>query len=99
MNIDEQIREAKKRSNEARREYRRYIKQKKNDILKIKEGVKENQQLRGLAFDLHDRFCHFNHTDGCGWHYEKEDWQGNAHQYWLDRAKLILALCRFHYGS
>lgn len=49
-----------------------------------------------LADALHDKMCHFNHTDGCGWHYEpwhevasgkrREGEKGR----WIGKAKRIL---------
>ena len=31
-----------------------------------------------------------NHTDGCGWGYEKDDWEGSEHQRWLDKIEKLV---------
>lgn len=36
-----------------------------------------------LAEALHSKFCHWNHTDGCGWYYN--DWSDKV----LDRTRVI----------
>ena len=45
-----------------------------------------------LAEILHEKLCHWNHTDGCGWYYEK--WEGfgekSERQRYLDKANKIL---------
>ena len=51
---------------------------------------------RRLAVFLHDKFCRYNHTDGCGWDYEGADddvdcWTGPAHTRWLAEAKDLMA--------
>lgn len=50
-----------------------------------------------LAEFLHDNTCHINHTDGCGWYYEKwEDfgkkklWSKDRHVIW---AKKMMETC------
>src|SRR6478609_3883476 len=43
-----------------------------------------------LAIELHELLCHWNHTDGCGWYYEK-DWVGYAHERYLEKARGVLA--------
>ena len=49
-----------------------------------------------LARKLHEKCCHHNHIDGCGWFYEEEskDYTGFAHQMWLERANAILAITK-----
>lgn len=42
-----------------------------------------------LAVQFHELMCHDNHTDGCGWYYEK-DWTGWAHKRYLDRATYVI---------
>lgn len=43
-----------------------------------------------LADTLHAVMCHFNHADGCGWHYESWDGPINARQNWVNKAKRII---------
>lgn len=48
-----------------------------------------------LAILLHSKFCHLNHEDGCGWHWEMEKdgshkWDGYAHLEYLKKAQDII---------
>lgn len=51
----------------------------------------ENQRM---AILLHDKLCHSNHTDQCGWYYEidgiKHDWTGYAHKTYLEKANKLI---------
>jgi len=51
------------------------------------EREKRLEPLKALAIRAHDTLCRWNHTDGCGWGYEKRDsvhdWNGWAHARWL----------------
>lgn len=55
-------------------------------------AMTEDQQL---AMSLHDAFCRWNHTDGCGWFYEVhkgiDDWDGHSHARWLTNVKAVRA--------
>lgn len=46
--------------------------------------------LMELAILIHDSTCKSNHTDACGWLYEKNgdnhDWLGSSHRMYLDKA-------------
>lgn len=49
-----------------------------------------------IAILLHDTQCRHNHTDACGWHYEKDRgdvhvWTGNSHSNWLAKADAMIA--------
>lgn len=49
-----------------------------------------------MAEILHNSLCRFNHTDGCGWGYEKiEDFfkPGTTKNIWAEKAKKILETC------
>lgn len=43
-----------------------------------------------FAIALHSCLCRWNHTDGCGWHYEirdgVHDWNAHAHSTYLAKA-------------
>lgn len=43
-----------------------------------------------MAEALHEAWCRLNHTDGCGWGYEGNDWLGHAHRSWHRKAQRIL---------
>ena len=51
-----------------------------------------------LAKTLHNMFCTWNHTDGCGWFYEmknkQDDWSGHAHSEYLGRAMRLTHACK-----
>ena len=66
----------------------------KGEIAKLEQ---EKQQLESLtpaqqlAFDLHKKHCHWNHTDGCGWYYSKiDDWKDDTKQRYLRKAIELL---------
>lgn len=42
---------------------------------------------QAMATALHDAFCHWNHTDGCGWLYESWLNPGHARRRYLEYAK------------
>lgn len=55
-----------------------------------------------LSIILHDAFCHWNHTDGCGWHYENESFffkHGSTKTGWLIKATQILQFVSFDEAS
>lgn len=63
------------------------------ESLKASEAkTKEEKQkpMREVAEQAHDALCIHNHTDGCGWGYENDNWNGFAHQRWLDKIEKIL---------
>lgn len=43
-----------------------------------------------IADYIHDKMCHHNHTDGCGWYYE--DWKnpGHAHKLYIAKAQQLM---------
>lgn len=53
----------------------------------------KRQPLFKLADVLHDVLCQANHTDGCGWHYEKEDAylkEGTTRNRYYKKAKVFM---------
>jgi hypothetical protein len=83
----------------------------KEDVLKA-FGVKIPAEpaisgdLTELATALHNVQCRWNHTDGCSWYYEEDEWKKpghgwaadmwkpgtmRAHASWLEKAKKIHA--------
>jgi len=54
-----------------------------------KENSKLPEEYR-LANIIHSKQCRWNHSDGCGWHYESWDKIGNSRQRYIDKAKVIL---------
>lgn len=57
---------------------------------------KKLTKLEKVAILLHDRNCHHNHTDGCGWQYAVRngihDWNEFAHKEYLKKAQEIIEL-------
>jgi hypothetical protein len=39
--------------------------------------------IKPLVKKAHDILCRWNHTDGCSWGYENDNWNGWAHARWL----------------
>jgi len=72
------------------------IEEKRSQLQKLQDEQK-NIQLSGpeyvLAVELHEKLCHWNHADGCGWYYEihdgVHDWNGSAHKSYLRKAQTI----------
>jgi len=49
------------------------------------------EPIKNLVIRAHDILCRWNHTDGCGWGYEvenygqrKHNWEAFAHRRWLE---------------
>lgn len=55
------------------------------------KGLSKLAPEQQIAIMLHEKLCHWNHIDGCGWHYEVKkdghDWNGYAHADYLKKAK------------
>ena len=47
--------------------------------------------IEDLAGLMHSTLCRWNHTDGCGFEYEK-DWSGNVHQEWIRKAEKVASV-------
>lgn len=71
------------------------------DVDRLKEAVKQAEREyahavamyeptmaeRRLATAMHDAECRQNHTDGCGWGWEKVDWNGREHRYYVAKVQ------------
>jgi len=55
------------------------------------EALTEAQKLATL---LHEKFCNWNHTDGCGWFYS-EKWDEYSRKRYLEKADNILAVSTY----
>lgn len=63
-----------------------------NDIIgKLKEKLNKTDE-QYLAEFLHSKFCRYNHTDGCGFFYEGNDWNKPEHNRWLETAQDVLKI-------
>jgi hypothetical protein len=79
-------------------------------IAKLQKEIDELQKVDALflamtdeeklAEALHTLLCRWNHTDGCGWHYEirggQHDWAGSSHGPYLTKARGVMAFCKSH---
>jgi hypothetical protein len=81
------------------------IKELETELVKLREqeAVFENMtDEQRIAITLHDMLCIYNHTDGCGWHYEighghregLHDWRGSAHAPYLTKAIKLTHFCQ-----
>lgn len=80
MSLDSQLAELKAKQAEIEQEITRL------------QGLSPDERLAEL---LHEKLCHHNHIDGCGWYYEIDDpkvWIQHAHKRYLDQARRILAI-------
>ena len=76
------------------------IKQHEDELKKLKETLDTlttEDPACTLARELHNKFCMWNHTDGCSWHYEIKNgidqWNELAHEQWIRKANGILRYC------
>ena len=58
---------------------------------RAEEILERQKPLRELAHRAHNLLCAYNHTDGCGYGYEGDDWTGHAHKRWLDKVEQCVA--------
>jgi len=54
------------------------------------------EAIKDIAHLLHERYCSWNHTDGCSWGYEGSDWSGRAHKEWLEEARELTPIIVRH---
>ncbi len=47
-----------------------------------------------IADALHSKFCHHNHTDACGWFYDKGDWTEYSRKEYIDKAHTLMRFCK-----
>lgn len=70
------------------------IRERRERVAEARRALNELTPTHLLAIQLHDRFCRWNHTDGCAWHYfvkdGQHDWTEHAHQDYLRRAVRIM---------
>lgn len=73
------------------------IREEESRIQKLKtqrERLLSLPEDKQLAEFLHQRKCHSDHTEVCGWFYEIQDkehnWKGYAHADYLKKARKIL---------
>ncbi len=64
------------------------------EVREAKEAFGALSDDRQLAISLHEILCHWNHTDGCSWHYEmdngKHRWDNQAHSSYLKKAQAMI---------
>lgn len=77
MSIDEKIAAANKQIEEVTLE--------RDRLVALKKEISSNRYkaIEALGDAMHKKFCHYNHTDGCGYFYgadrpERIQWMGNA---------------------
>ena len=62
----------------------------KIEKIKAKQEEESLKPLRDIAEKMHDCLCPYNHTDGCSWGYEGDNWNSYAHKEWLDKVKKLV---------
>ena len=55
------------------------------------ERISNLDDPKALATFIHDATCHHDHTEACGWFYEKE-WTGYTKKRYLEKANKLLKL-------
>lgn len=75
------------------------LKRRKELLKTAKRELDTSTPTHHLAIAMHQRLCRWNHTDGCGWHYEIKDgihnWSGHDHARWLRTANQAGQRLRF----
>jgi hypothetical protein len=66
------------------------LEKQKKELERKLEEAKSLTPAQQLAEILHSKICHWNHTDGCGWHYESWINPGYSRKEYLEKAKGIL---------
>ena len=64
-----------------------------------KEYISEKLKItldKDLAIYLHKKLCTSNHTEGCYWHYDENNWEEYSHKSYLDKAQKILEITKDH---
>lgn len=65
---------------------RRILEDKKR-ILEAEFYSQTSEEEKAIATFLHKKYCGYNHTDGCGWYYNVNDWGEFAHEEFLKIAR------------
>ena len=60
------------------------------ESLKKKEEAERLEPLKATAQRLHDLLCPYNHTDGCSFDYEGDNWSANSHNEWLRKVERLV---------
>lgn len=79
-------------------EMEREIQRRRQEIEAAEEALDRTTPVHRLAIVLHDKFCRWNHTDGCGFFYEVNkgvhSWSSREHQNWLAKADALMQRVR-----
>lgn len=74
------------------------IKNRRDQLTQAREQHETADPVYELAISMHDKLCHWNHTDGCGWHYQIKngihDWNEHDHRIWLNKAVLVMNMVK-----
>lgn len=67
-----------------------------NDLRELNSGINSGK-LEAFATLLHDKFCHHDHANSCGWYYETwESPRPHDRQRYLIKARALLAFANKH---
>lgn len=73
------------------------LERKRDVLLNSKEKWEDLPKNKKLAIELHKLFCRHNHTDGCGWYYDADEYgipknwgKNSAAGRWLNKASSVL---------
>lgn len=68
------------------KEQRRALQKLEDDLenQRRKEAEERTEPLKTLVERAHACLCQWNHTDGCGWGYEGNNWEAWSHARWLE---------------
>lgn len=76
------------------------ILEKQQEITKLMQELNDLKSLpdeKKLATAMHQKFCHSNHSDGCSWFYDENDWRKeDSHKIYLEKARKLLEVLNYN---
>lgn len=67
-------------------------------LAQAKENLISLSPTHQLAISLHEKFCNWNHTDGCSWWYAVKDgvhdWSEDSHRSYFNKAHQVMTRLR-----
>ena len=60
------------------------------EAMRVADEAARLEPLKATAARAHDLLCPYNHTDGCSWGYEGDQWTGQAHNLWLRKINQLV---------
>ena len=76
----------------------RDLAERKSKLAQARASLTALSPTHQLAIALHEKFCTWNHTDGCSWWYAVKDgvhdWGDYSHEKYLHKARMVMTRLR-----